>query len=414
MLVSLRGRRRRVRSHELIPARAVCERCRRPASVCYCRHISPVETASRIVVLQHPRERDVAIGTARMATLCLPNAELHVGLRWQGSAALASATSDPTRPAVLLYPGDGAIDIARNPPPGPVTLVVVDGTWWQARKVIRENPTLAALPRYSFTPPAPSEYRIRKEPSETCVSTIEALVHVLGVIEGDTERLEQLLVPFRAMIETQIACEQRFHGARVRRKKGPRPRRRRVPEALLSRAADIVCVSGEANAWPSGSVERPHNPEELVHWTACRPSTGERFELVAAPRQALSPMTPVHLALSPRDLELGCSVGILRDRWRAFVRDTDVLCSWGTYATSLFASEGGYLPPTRFDLRQVARVFASRRIGTLDDFLASLGLPTARPLAEGRAGVRLGQLVEVVRFMENAAAQEGLFLGRAS
>src|SRR3954469_859415 len=114
--------------------RAVCARCRRPESVCYCPHITPLETVTRVVLLQHPREREVPIGTAHMASLCLPNSELHVGVHWRDSAALARALSDPTRPAALLYPGEGAIDIVQNPPRTPVTLVVVDGTWAQTRK----------------------------------------------------------------------------------------------------------------------------------------------------------------------------------------------------------------------------------------------------------------------------------------
>jgi DTW domain-containing protein YfiP len=161
--------------------RAVCGRCRRPESVCYCRHVTTLETKTRVVLLQHPRERDVAFGTAHMASLCLAGAELHVGVKFGGSPALTRALSDPERPAILLYPGEGAIDVSEDPPKGPVTLVVVDGTWWQARKVVRQNPELAALPRYSFRPPRPSEYRIRREPEEEYVSTIEALVHVLGV-----------------------------------------------------------------------------------------------------------------------------------------------------------------------------------------------------------------------------------------
>ncbi|MGD0523742.1 MAG: tRNA-uridine aminocarboxypropyltransferase, partial [Polyangiaceae bacterium] len=184
--------------------RPTCLTCLRPESVCYCPYIRPVPTRTRVVLLQHPRERDVAIGTARMASLCLPGAELHVGVRWDGSPVLARVLSDPARPAVLLYPGEDAIDVARDPPAGPVTLVVVDGTWWQAKKVVRENLELARLPRYSFTPPSPSEYRIRKEPHETFVSTLEALVHVLGVLEGDRSRFQALLVPFRAMVDAQI------------------------------------------------------------------------------------------------------------------------------------------------------------------------------------------------------------------
>jgi len=36
--------------------------------------------ATRVLLLQHPHESGVAIGTAHMATVCLPNAELHLGV----------------------------------------------------------------------------------------------------------------------------------------------------------------------------------------------------------------------------------------------------------------------------------------------------------------------------------------------
>src|SRR5437763_10302455 len=99
--------------------------------MCYCPLLPRLETTTRVVILQHPRERDMPIGTARMASLCLPAAELRVGVRWPAES-LAGALGDPTRPAVLLYPGPGARDILRDPPRGPGTPVVVDGTWAQA------------------------------------------------------------------------------------------------------------------------------------------------------------------------------------------------------------------------------------------------------------------------------------------
>src|ERR1700722_18753718 len=101
--------------------REVCRGCGRPASVCYCAFITKLATRTRLVILQHPRERKVAINTARIAALCLPDAELHVGVSWNGLPAL----SDPGRPAALLYPGPGALDVEQLPPRGPVTLVVV-------------------------------------------------------------------------------------------------------------------------------------------------------------------------------------------------------------------------------------------------------------------------------------------------
>ncbi|HEY0193979.1 MAG TPA: tRNA-uridine aminocarboxypropyltransferase, partial [Kofleriaceae bacterium] len=182
-------------SEAAVQPRAMCDRCRRPMRVCYCTALPRLETRTRVVILQHPRERDMPIGTARMASLCLPRSELHVGVRWADNPALARAIGDPARPAILLYPGPGARDILREPPAGPVTLVVVDGTWSQAKSVVRDNPILQTLPRYAFATPEPSQYRIRREPRAEYVSTIEALMYVLGALEGEPERFRSLLDP---------------------------------------------------------------------------------------------------------------------------------------------------------------------------------------------------------------------------
>lgn len=377
--------------------REVCARCRRPVSVCYCRHLTSIETKTRVVLLQHPRERDMPIGTARMASLCLPRSELHVGVHWDSSPELARALSDPERPAVLLYPGEGAIDVAAHPPPGPVTLVVVDGTWWQARKLVRANRELAALPRYAFSPPAPSEYRIRKEPDADYVSTLEALVLVLGVLEGEPARFEALLAPFRAMIDAQLACQRRFASARRRHAKKPPPRGPRLP-AALRRWDDVVCVAGEANAWPyRARAGTPGYPDELVVWAAHRPATGEAIELRAAPTQPLSPGTPSHVGLSAEALRAGGSLRGVFEAWDAFVRPTDIVCSWGRYATSLFVETGGRLPAARLDLRQVARLQANGKVGTIEGYFASLGVEAAPVPGPGRALERLSKVVSITR-----------------
>jgi DTW domain-containing protein len=386
--------------------RLVCARCRRPEKVCYCAHIAPIPTATRIVLLQHPRERDVPIGTARMASLCLPNSELHVGIDWQGSQALARALSDPSRPAALLYPGDAtvpAIDVLASPPKGPVTLVVIDGTWSLARKVVRSNPQLAALPRFAFTPHTPSEYKIRREPHEAYVSTIEALVYVLGALEGDAARFLPMLVPFRAMVEGQLRCAETLRGARVRHKK-PQAIGPRVPLLFRERAGDLVCVVGEANAWPYRSAERGDgHPDELVQWVGYRPSTGETFDAIARPRYPLAPSTPRHIRLREEELMAGGTLDALHAGWRAFVKDTDIVCSWGRYATRIFAASGGYLPKARMDLRQAGRQLLKGKVGTIEDFLERIAASPPPDVARGRAGLRAAQIQAVARHYVDVA-----------
>jgi DTW domain-containing protein YfiP len=379
--------------------RVVCERCRRPASVCYCAHLTSLETKTRVFVLQHPRERDVPIGTARMAALCLPGAELSVGVRWDDSKVLDRALGDPAQPAILLYPGEGATDVVAHPPVGPVTLIVIDGTWSQAKALVRDNPRLRSLPRYTFTPASPSEYRIRREPKASYVSTVEALVEVLGALEGDRARFQALLAPFRAMVSAQVECAARLHGARTRHKRKEAPGSR-VPRLFDERYASIVCVVGEANAWPYRSRERGVvYVDELVHWVALRPATGDVLDVVVAPRNPVAPRTPEHVKLSAEELRRGTTLEALNAKWAAFVRPDDVMCFWGHYGATLFARSGGVLPETRIDLRHVARLHARAKVGTLEEFSDSRALVADAAAASGRAGERAARLAALTQYL---------------
>jgi DTW domain-containing protein YfiP len=355
-----------------------------------------------VVLLQHPKERDLAIGTARMASLCLPSAELHVGVDWGASSALARALSDPERPAALLYPGPGAVDVLEDPPARPITLVVIDGTWWQTRNVLRRNPALAALPRYAFRPPSPSDYRIRREPHAACVSTIEALAYVLGALEGDPDRFRAMLKPFRAMIDAQIACEKTLHAGRVRKPRGPRPPKEAPSSPLRDGGRDVVCLAVEANAWPRDrDGGAPPRQPELVQWVAHRASTGETVECVVAPRGPLGPGVPSQTGVAREVLEGGASLDASRERWRAFVREGDLVCAWGDFYEGLFEAAGMALPEARTDLRKVARAESSGNVGAPSDYLARLGgdarVEAATPMGRGRAGRRLAEVVAVVR-----------------
>jgi hypothetical protein len=113
----------------------------------------------------------------------------------------------------------------------------------------------------------------------------------------------------------------------------------------------------------------------------------------------------VHIDLSAAALLAGETLSTFLERWRAFVRDTDVLCAWGPYAMGLLATEGGNLPPTRVDVRQLARDASGGKVGTIEDYRATLGTPPSPRLGSGRAGVRLAQLVEIVRSLAARAGE---------
>lgn len=372
---------------------------------CYCAYLTELATRTRVLVLQHPRERAKAVGTARIAALCLPAAEVFVGVDFSAHARLEALLNDPERPALLLYPGPGARDLAREPPPGPVTLVVVDGTWHHARTLLRRNARLQQLPRYLLAAPSLSEYRIRRAPRADYVSTIEALAHALAVLEGNAQRFQAMLAPFRAMVSVQVEHAARSSGGRKReRRRGGEPAqgaRARLPAALL--APRLLCVGAEANAWPYERARGgPAHPHELVQWLGLRVHDDAHFDALIAPRLPLARSPLVHARLDADELRAGLPLAEFLAAWRAFLHPQDVLCSWGVYPARLLQREAGPLPGHLIDLRKVAGDYLKRRPGSLEQLISELAL-SWRPRGRGRGGERLGMLAAAARFFAGAA-----------
>jgi DTW domain-containing protein len=380
--------------------RVVCSGCARPSSVCVCSELVRVPTRTRVVILQHPRESSVPIGTARLAELALPNAERHVGVDFSDSPRVRELLADESAPPILLYPGPEARDLAKELPEGPVTLVVLDGTWWQSRKLLKTNPALASLPRYAFEPPEPSRYRIRREPEAHCVSTIEAIAHALAHLEGETTGIRALLKPFDAMVEHQL----RFIRAGAEPRHVSRPRsshKPRYPAALAERAADLVVGYGEANAWPRGTPLG--DGAEIVHLVAERVVGGERFEAFVAPRRPLAPSFTHHTGIPPESVISGESFPRFLERWNAFIRPTDILGGWGYFWSEALRREGA-LMPERIDLRFVARRALRTRPGDVEACAKALGEFPAPAWASGRTGRRGAGIAAVARALLRIAS----------
>jgi hypothetical protein len=335
-----------------------------------------------------------------MAHLSLPNSELHVGVSFEDDPRVRELASDGR--TALLFPGEGAIDPATLRGRPPRTVIVVDGTWSQARKVIRLNPFLSSLPRLAFTPERPSNYRIRAEPSEECVSTIEAVVHLLGALEGAPERFQPILTAFHEMVDLQLAEQAKRPGPPRRREKpSQRPRVDLTVEVLAARPADVVAIYAEGSApWTGLPAE---DPGELLVLSAVRPSTGERFEAVLAPRRPLSPEVAVQLEIPAERLAAGEPVASALARFEAFLRPGDLFCGWGPFALRLLRADGA--PVRDFaDVRLAMARRLRRRPGGVEQAVRLAGrqeLPP--PIGLGRAGRRLASLVEVLRLLPPAA-----------
>lgn len=184
-------------------SRPQCPRCLRPQTHCLCPLIPCLDSRTRVLLLQHPSEVSHALNTARLAALGLTNSELIVGEVFED---LSTLLNRPGYQARLLFPADDAqpMQVYRESDQ-PLLLVVPDGTWRKARKMLHLNPLLAALPRVTLAEGGVSRYRLRKAPGPGALSTIEAIVQALETLEAPAT-FAPLLKPFEALIEGQIAA----------------------------------------------------------------------------------------------------------------------------------------------------------------------------------------------------------------
>jgi DTW domain-containing protein YfiP len=223
-----------------------CPCCQKPLPLCICDSVTAVESRIKLLILQHPQEQDRALGTARLAAQHFKDSVVRVGLSWPSLAkALGRPVADPARWAILYLGSAKAADL--DPAAQVIALtrkgeaagdqrailksvegvIVLDGTWSQAKALWWRNPWMLKCQRVILGPRQPSRYgRLRREPRRDGLSTIEAAGMLLGALEGRPDIATTLNASFERMLQRYREVE-RSHPELTPRPKPHRGRNRR-------------------------------------------------------------------------------------------------------------------------------------------------------------------------------------------
>ncbi len=198
--------------------RPTCYRCFRPEVGCICGLVRRVDNRTHVLIVQHPRERKHPFGTARIARLGLAKVEVMRAEKEYPDGEMWVPHRDVGNAAVL-FPSRTATTLGEGEPVSLDTLVVIDGTWSEAQKLLHITPWMRALPCVSLSPPRPGNYRIRKAKNPALeVSTIEAIAYALGHLEPGTPGIGGLVEDFDAVIDHQISLQAGRFVPRVKKK----------------------------------------------------------------------------------------------------------------------------------------------------------------------------------------------------
>jgi DTW domain-containing protein YfiP len=182
-----------------------CPRCEIRKPLCFCEFIPQIQLQTRLIIVMHTSEQSLTTNTGRLAAKALPNSEIRTRGKKNDPMSSLGLVRDG-RQSLVLFPSPYAVELnaelvsrlAR-----PVTLIVPDGSWAQTRRIVRRERALADIPHVKVPNGPPSEYRLRLQPSDRSLCTLEAIARALGILESrDAQaRLEALL---RVMVERTL------------------------------------------------------------------------------------------------------------------------------------------------------------------------------------------------------------------
>ncbi|MGY4308691.1 DTW domain-containing protein YfiP [Bradyrhizobium sp. USDA 4369] len=198
-----------------------CPHCQKPLPLCICESVTPLESRLGLLILQHPQEQDRALGTARLAAQHFKTAVVKVGLSWPSLAkALGRPVADPARWAILYLGSAKAADLDPESEVLALTrkgevaenqrailksiegVILLDGTWSQAKALWWRNPWMLKCQRVILGPRRPSRYgHLRREPRRDGLSTIEAA----GLLMAALERRPEIAATLEASFERMLA-----------------------------------------------------------------------------------------------------------------------------------------------------------------------------------------------------------------
>ncbi len=164
-----------------------CPTCRLHGWLCLCAHAPRIATRASLLLVVHVHELGRTSNTARLLTLAVRDATLvgHGGR--ETPADLASYVPAGATP-IVLFPGRGARTLTPELVavlPSPLALIVPDGNWKQAARMVKRLPLLAGAVKVSLPSRAFQGSALRRNRSGH-MSTYEAVTQALGVLEGET------------------------------------------------------------------------------------------------------------------------------------------------------------------------------------------------------------------------------------
>ncbi len=153
---------------------------------CLCERIPALQSQVRIELLMHETEAMRASNTGRLLEAALPHCRRHIWQRKTPPAELLTLLADPAAQPYLVFPSETALPldavVTRHSSASyakPLHFIIVDATWQQARKMLRQSPWLEDIPTVTLPDGLTTNYSLRRNQPTGSLCTCEVGIEIL-------------------------------------------------------------------------------------------------------------------------------------------------------------------------------------------------------------------------------------------
>jgi len=188
----------------------ICKGCGLSLLNCLCKDTPSMECDIEFWILTHGKEFSRPTNTGRLIKNVLQeNAFIYEWKRTEAPVGLINKLNSGDYKTYLVFPAENSeiekrVESFKNEDHKKIAFLLIDGTWQEARKMVRKSPYLSELPILSFEPERKSKFELRRNISDKHLCTIEIAIELLKVA-NEPEKSKELEIFFDRFIKHYLA-----------------------------------------------------------------------------------------------------------------------------------------------------------------------------------------------------------------
>lgn len=171
-----------------------CQVCGLIVGNCLCSEKIDIQSNVEFWLLTHEEELKRTNNTGRLIEYAVGNTKVFRWHRTEEPKALIKLIQSEAYHIYIIFSDDRASEKVRVKPyqitDKPTVFLIIDGTWKEARKILRKSPYLDKLPILTLAPTKSTSYNLRRNSEQHHLCTVEVAISLFELVGEQSQALQ--------------------------------------------------------------------------------------------------------------------------------------------------------------------------------------------------------------------------------